>query len=483
MVPTQTPIKLSTFQAFREVPRDALLRLEELAVEVRYRAGETIVVEGDPGDRLFLLQSGRAYATVPGKDGRPFNDFMEPGDVFGEMSLLTGKLRSASITAESDLVCLEVPFGPLRGLFGTHPELAAFLTSTVGRRLLARDGIREVAGYELEGPLGDGGFARVFSAVNPTSGERVAIKMLRHELVWRKEYAKRFRREARVIQRIVHPGVVQVFGAQDAYATIFIIMELVPGHDLIQRLIDYGPLPAAEVRFIFREVALALHEAHQKRIVHRDVKPANILVTPDGRVKLVDFGVALMPEEASTSGKPGAFTGTPHYSAPEHVLDQAMDGRTDLFMLGVTAFELLKGHTPHESETAVSVMLKHVGTDMPDPRRMADIPADLGELIYHCTRRRPHDRFDSCEHAVRFLESQGGALTPPVARPKPDEIFSRHELSPSVEFAPTIAEVPLILAPKLLSPPETDLDVLSGVFHTEIEMELETGEMVESEKE
>ncbi len=163
----RVPIKLSTFKALQEFPADAFAQLEALAVEVHYRAGNTIVSTGDPGGRLFLLPQGRAFATVPGKDGVPFNDYMQAGDVFGEMTLRIGQPRSADITAETDLVCLEVPFGPLRGLFWTDPELAATLTRIVGSRLIARHGVREVVGYQPEGPLGDGGFATVFGATTP----------------------------------------------------------------------------------------------------------------------------------------------------------------------------------------------------------------------------------------------------------------------------------------------------------------------------
>ena len=410
----QTPTTFSPFKAFRDLPASSISLLEKLAEEKTYQSGDLIVRSGDSADRLFLLRQGLAYATVPGSDGVWFNDYMKPGDVFGEMALLTGDKRSADVTAQTEVTCLELPFGPLRALFTEQPEVAAVLTSIVGARLTGRSGIREVGGFEIEGPLGGGGFARVFCGKNPNTGEQVAIKMLRHELVWRKEYAKRFRREARAIQRIVHPSVVRVHGVVDAYATIFIVMELVLGGDLVTCLVRNGPLSASEVRYVFHRIALALHSAHEKDIIHRDVKPANILLTRDGDLKLADFGVALTPGEArTTAGKTGTFTGTPHYAAPEHVLGRDMDGRTDLFMLGVTAFELLQGHTPHNRESAVSVLLKHVAEDMPDPRENPSIPGDLAEAIYRSTRRLPQDRFSSCKEAADWLEAQGGKMKPP----------------------------------------------------------------------
>ena len=364
---------------------------------------------------------------------------MEPGDVFSEMALLTGEPRTANITAETDVECLELPFGPLRALFSSQPEVAAVLTSIVGARLTNRDGICEVAGYQIQRPLGDGGFARVFAATDPQTGEEVAIKMLRHELVWRKEYARRFRREARSIQRIVHPGVVRVFGVVEAYATISIVMDLIDGGDLVRRLSRDGPLSPDQVRYVFYHVARALHAAHDEGIIHRDVKPANILITADGELKLADFGVALTADEAREGDKQrGTFTGTPHYSAPEHVLGREMDGRTDLFMLGVTAFELMEGRTPHDRESAVSAMLKHVGEDMPDPRGRPGFPDDLAEAIYRATRRRPSERFASCREAAEWLRAQGGEMTPP-------NVVRGHATfgdlpSPSVEQAQTVVE-------------------------------------------
>lgn len=406
---------LSSFPAFASVPKSAMKRLERLARSVVYAPGQKVVRRGDPGDRLYLLQAGTAYATVRDADGAWHDDAMTPGDVFGEMALFTGNPRSADITAATRVHCIEVPFAPLRKLFAKAPDVAAFLTDIVGRRLMARSGIQEVGGLAIEHPLGDGGFATVFAAVDDISGERFAVKMLRHELVWRDEYADRFRREAEVIRSIEHPNVVRVERIVDAYATIFIVMELVPGMDLLEYVTRFGPLRPAEVRFVFRRMALALQAAHEQQVVHRDVKPANILVAPDGEPKLLDFGVAITPEEArAEQAGPPMFVGTPHYAAPEHTQCKATDGRTDLFMLGVTAFELLTGNVPNGDDSVMTAMLKAIGGDLPDPREIPGIPDDLGALLYRCMRSDPDERFASCREAVAFLDERGGDERPPA---------------------------------------------------------------------
>lgn len=412
---------LSEFRAFRGLPELAVARLARLAAEVEFAPGEKIVRKGEPGDCLYLIREGRAFATVPDADGVLFDDYMDPGDIFGEMSLLTGEDRAADITAASRVRCLRVPFDALRQLMTQHPDVAGFLTRVVGRRLLKRDGIREVGGFEIGDALGDGGFATVFAGTDPASGERVAIKMLRHELVWRADFARRFRNEAGTIRQLSHPHIVQVHDVVDAYATIFIVMELVEGCDLSRWLGRVKKMQAPEVRHVVRAVGSALHEAHERGVVHRDVKPSNVLATSDGQVKLADFGVALTEGSGIVDS---TFTGTPQYAAPEHVLNRRMDGRTDVYMLGVTAWELLTGKTPFEAADVLDTMMERVSRELPDPRGVAEIPADLAEFIYRATRRIPSERFGSCLEAVRFLEEAGQpsvapSVVAPVRRARP----------------------------------------------------------------
>lgn len=410
-------VTLSSFPAFAGVPSRALERIEELATTEVYQPGEKLIRKGDPGDRLYLLKAGTAYATVFDAEGVEHHDEIRPGEVVGEMALFTGAPRSADITARTEVHCLVVPFEPLRTLFAEAPDVAAFLTDIVGNRLMGRDGIRQVGHLTVDGPLGDGGFATVFAALDGASGERFAVKMLRHELVWRDDYAERFRLEAEVIQAIEHPNVVRVHSVIEAYATMFIVMDLVPGIDLLDYLRRFGHMEAPEVRYIFRRIAHALQAAHDRDIVHRDVKPANIRMTPEGDLKLLDFGVAITPEEARVeqSGPP-MFVGTPHYAAPEHTQCLHTDGRTDLYMLAITCFELLTGAVPNADDTVMTAMLKAIDGEMPDPRHVAGIPEDLGELLYRCMRPEADDRFPSCADAVDFLDAFGEEERAPMVR-------------------------------------------------------------------
>ncbi len=408
-------VNLPLSRPLANLPAEVIREIEELGEQNVYAPGDPIVRRDEEGNSLFLLLSGTAFATVLGADGVWFDDPMSAGAIFGEMALLTGQARSADVTAKTEVICLRVPFEPLRALFAAHPDVAGFLTNIVGRRLTRRSGIRTIDRYEVDEPLGGGGFATVYAGTDRVTGQKVAIKMLRHELVWLGDYADRFRQEAESIRRLVHPNVVRLHGLVRAYATLFIVMDLVDGADLHERLLASGPLSAPECRFVFRAIALALQEAHDKGIIHRDVKPSNILATRDGTVKLVDFGIALTQgEREQRTDRLGAFTGTPHYAAPEHVLGLEMDGRTDLFMLGLTTLELFTGKTPRGEKSGVSEMMKNVRVDLPDPRDTPGMPADLGELLLHCTRRHPSKRFPSCAAAVEYLDARGGDLEPPV---------------------------------------------------------------------
>ncbi len=398
---------LPEFSMFRDLPAESLEQLEELAEERRYVPGEFVLRTGDMGSEMFLVVEGQCRVIVP-QDGVPFEDTMGPGDVFGEMALLTKEPRTADVVAETHLTCFAVPFDSLRELMTEHPGVAGFLTRVVGERLTRRDGIEEVDEYRVIGPLGRGGFARVFQAED-AAGRPVALKMLRHELVWWGQYARRFRIEASSIQALSHPGIVRVFRVVEAYATLFIAMELIHGSDLQVQLSRRRRFAPEEVREIFRQTALALQHAHDAGVVHRDIKPSNLLLDLRGQVKVLDFGVAQTSEETEIVRANGAnsFTGTPRYAAPEHKKGENMDGRTDLFMLGVTCVELLTGGVLKPGGEVRDSLGTAISPEYEDPRALPDMPPDLGELLLRCTRWSPSNRFESCRAAVEFLDAAG----------------------------------------------------------------------------
>ena len=206
--------------------------------------------------------------------------------------------------------------------------------------------------YRIVERLGAGGMGVVYRAEDPRLERDVAIKILNEDSVSDQKALLRFRQEARALSRLLHPNIATIFDVDSDRGVEFIVLEFVPGETLARTMAD-GPLPEARVRAIALDVADALELAHEQGIVHRDLKPGNIIITPRGRAKVLDFGLARILADPgnltqlSGAGASGALIGTIHYMAPEQVTGGAIDARTDLYSLGVVLYEMLAGGWPH----------------------------------------------------------------------------------------------------------------------------------------
>lgn len=395
------------FDLFRGMDREILRLLLFAMRPVIYPPGAALIRQGERGTDMFLLDAGRVHVVIHEEDGSTrFETDVEAPALVGEMALVTHEPRNATVTASGEVRCLRVGQRAFRALVEDNPAAAAFLTRAVGRRLMDAHGIRRVGKYEVLGRLGKGGVATVFEGVHVDLQLRVALKMLAHDLVYKPGFAEPFRREARLIARLDHPGIVRVSDTEEAYGTHFIVMERVAGRTLDELIAQPTPVDFATARQILVEVASALHYSHERGVLHRDVKPTNIMVMTDGRAKLLDFSIAISVDRARPGGQ--IVYGTPHYMAPEQYLQQQLDGRVDLYALGIVAYELVTGRLPFEISTFRDFQKAHIETPMPDPRSLApDVPADLVEFIARATRKRPVDRFASCGEAVSFLQQAG----------------------------------------------------------------------------
>ncbi len=394
---------MTTTDALSRLPEGASRLLSSLGSRRSFDAGESIVRRGAPGTDLIMLTSGSATET-----GEDYEVRLSAGALCGVLPLLTELPQAVDVVAATECSCMVVPYDSLRSLLETHPDVASFLTIVLGENLVRHEGIRHVGPYDIINPLGEGGFSRVFSAVHRETGEPVAMKMLEHSLVYDADLAKRFRREAAAVERMVHPGIVRIHELVDAYATIFLAMELIHGTNLGEVLRIRGRLTFPEVRFVLRDIADALHHAHEQDVIHRDVKPQNILIDESGTLKLVDFGIALTEVNATReSVESGTFNGTVEYASPEHISGDPMDRRSDVYMLGILAFELTTGQLPFVADARNSVAMKQIFHDTPDPRAFVDVPADLCELIEVATRKVPEERYDSCQDVVELLSRSG----------------------------------------------------------------------------
>lgn len=262
--------------------------------------------------------------------------------------------------------------------------------------------------YRLNRPIASGGMAQVFEATDEVLARRVAVKILHAHLSSDDAFVRRFRAEAIAAARLTHPSIVSVYDTVVDEGINAIVMELVSGTTLRADIDAHGPLQLAAVLAIGSQVADALSAAHASGLVHRDVKPANILLSADGRVLVADFGIAKAAQSSDNTDN-GAMVGTAKYLAPEQVDGRPVDGRTDVYALGIVLYEALTGVPPFvgDSDTATALMRLH--SDPVRPRQLRpDIPVAVEAVIGRALARRPEDRFPSAA-AMRSALLAAGA--------------------------------------------------------------------------
>ncbi|GAA1808996.1 hypothetical protein GCM10009835_30100 [Planosporangium flavigriseum] len=249
--------------------------------------------------------------------------------------------------------------------------------------------------YRLDEPIADGGMGEVWRATDVSLTRTVAVKVLRPALVKDPDFDTRFRSEARMMAALTHPNVVNVYDyGRSALNTggniAYLVMAYVDGDPLSRRIVDSGRLSVAETMSVVAQAADALHAAHMHGIIHRDVKPGNLLVQPDGAVKLVDFGVARSPAVTQITTA-NAILGTAMYMAPEQASGHPVSPATDIYALGAVAFHCLAGHPPFNGETPLEIALQHVSD--PPPPLPGDIPPRVQMLVARTLAKNPADRY------------------------------------------------------------------------------------------
>jgi serine/threonine protein kinase len=267
--------------------------------------------------------------------------------------------------------------------------------------------------YRLEAKLGSGGMSTVYLARDETLERRVAVKVMHREMSDQPDQLERFRREARAVAQLSHPNVVAVIDAGEDGGHPYIVFEYVEGETLKQRIDRLGRLPVDEATAYAIEIGRGLAAAHARRMVHRDVKPQNVLIDPEGRAKVTDFGIARTLESDGLT-KTGRVLGTTDYVSPEQAMGHGVDLRSDVYSLGVLLYEMLTGDVPFEAETVVGVAMKHVNEEMPDVRTLRpEISNALAAVVEHATTKDPAERYASM---AAFLSDLEGALEVEVAR-------------------------------------------------------------------
>ncbi|UCH41655.1 MAG: protein kinase [Gammaproteobacteria bacterium] len=384
--------------------------IEDIAEHIEiaeFHAGDMVVEKGQMGNRIYFIFEGKVEVQIPDLQGDIKRRIMlKKGEVVGEISLLINSTYSADIVAQTDTTAFFLNRQNFKDLIEKHPEFAEVMNQLMTSRMAQNGGINRVSKYELRGKLGEGNMATVFNAWDPELEREVAIKMLKYKLAYDDRFVDRFEREARTIASLNHPNIVNVFEVIEEFSTRFIVMEKLHGQNLLAILKNKGPLDLNETREILSQVASALQYAHNhgdRGIVHRDIKPSNIVVDAYGNIKLTDFGIASPPQDHDVN-----IEGTPSYIAPEIINGDLLDGRADIYALGVMAFHMLTKSLPFSASTLGKLLQMQVNHEPPDIRiNVPDIDDELADFIESALSKDPDDRISDWNEIRRILRPAG----------------------------------------------------------------------------
>lgn len=256
--------------------------------------------------------------------------------------------------------------------------------------------------YEIIGRIGSGGMADVYKAKDHKLNRLVAVKVMKAEFSEDKGFIAKFRKEAQAAAGLAHPNVVNVYDVGEDNGIYYIVMELVQGITLKDYITRKGKLTVREATSIAIQVSLGLEAAHKSNIIHRDVKPQNIIISTDGKVKLSDFGIA---RAASSNTISSNVMGSVHYSSPEQVRGGYSDAKSDIYSLGITMYEMVTGHVPFDGDTTVAIAIKHLQEEMESPRKyVQDLPYSLEQIIFKCTQKSVDRRYSSMSEVIEDLK-------------------------------------------------------------------------------
>ncbi|GEM_PF-556596 len=280
---------------------------------------------------------------------------------------------------------------------------------------------RVVGGCRVDHLIGEGGMGAVYMAIQESLGRPVALKILSQSLSSNEEYITRFEREARAVAVLNHPNIVQVHDmGRDPEGFYFIVMEYVEGTTLSELVKTKGLLDEKFSLRAIRQACLGLHAAHEAGILHRDVKPENLMVSKEGRVKVADFGLAKETAGDSQLTGTGTALGTPAYMAPEQGMGESPDRRSDIYSLGGTLFTLLTGHLPYEAKSPLSMMMKHATDPVPEVRKENAAVSEVTEaLIGRAMAKEPGDRFQDLSEMKGAVQQSLDALSASKSKPAP----------------------------------------------------------------
>lgn len=367
----------------------------------RVKAGERFVSQGEITDTAFIIERGSCLVIVE-KEGvqYPVNHYGQ-GDIVGGVGILTGEPRLAHVETETDMDLWVLKRSHFEDISKKDPEVLNFLTEIVADRFDSRrpTAYRTIGKYIATDIIGRGGFSIVYKGVHKSLNLPVAIKMMRHDMALDTEFIKNFHNEAKTIAGLNHENIVKIYDIEERYRTLFIIMEHVIGKPLNEMINHLKVIPPLLAVDFLVQICEALGYAHERKIIHRDINPTNIIVQQNDRLKILDFGLA-----CPVGTKDFSNAGTAYYMAPEQIQGEPVDPRTDVYALGITAYEMVTGEKAFSEIDIKGVLTMRIEKEIPDPTAVVPtLPDELRGFILKAAHRDPNQRYQNAGQALKVL--------------------------------------------------------------------------------
>ena len=428
---TDSPTKLLNFLADTS---DASF-LGELTYKY-VKAGERFLVQGAIEDTAYIIQEGTCLTVVEKNGSLHPAGHWSRGDIVGIRGLFTGEPREAHVEAETDMHLWVLTKHQIDNISQHNPELLALVTEIVASQFDSKRPVadREIGKYIATHIIGRGAYSIVYKAIHRDLKMVVAIKMMRHNMVIDSDFLLSFRNEAQIIASLNHDCILKVYDFEERYKTVFIVTEYLEGESLRSLLMRLGKIPQLLAIKYILQICSGLAYAHNREIIHRDIHADNIMVLPDDHIKILDFGLA-----CPVGTEDEQIGGTLTYQAPELLEGGSADRQSDIYALGITAFELITGKTPFTANEIMVIFQGHNQRVIPDPAQFVpDILPEIRQVIlkacHHDKRERYHDISELISDLAPLLNLHLVATLPQEEQQKGTTIRFRYPANQQQDF-------------------------------------------------
>ena len=375
--------------------------LKNLSLKI-FRSGERFVFQGKDTGEAYIIRRGSCIVIVEKNGELHPVDHRSEGDIVNMSALFTGEPSMANVEAETEIEAWVIEKSEFEAIPENDPGLWKFLTEIVADRFDSKrpTSYRTIEKYLATDIIGRGGYSIVYKGIEIATNKNVAIKMIRHHIALDSDFLEKLRKEAEIINKLNHDNIIKVFDMVERYRTVFIIMEYLDGESLLEKIQrDRKIVPHNAINYLIQS-CLAIEYAHNNSILHKDINPGNLMVLNNGKVKLVDFGLACYVQDDDE-----LFDGAYPYLAPELIKGDIADLRSEIYALGISAYEMVTGKRPYPEKDKAMFARMRCAQEIPDPSLIVpELPKNLKQFIVKACRIVPKDRYSNIGEAIKELK-------------------------------------------------------------------------------